>query len=67
MGVALAYDTLFSLAPLRLMAISVAGAVFGINTARGEILGQLRSLLGDDGAAAVVSRPWARWSERCCW
>jgi membrane protein len=55
MGAALAYYTLFSLAPLLLMAISVAGAVFGINTARGEILGQLRSLLGDDGAAAVAA------------
>ena len=54
MGAALAYYTLFSMAPLLLIAISVAGAVFGIDAARGEILGQLRSLLGDQGAAAVA-------------
>ena len=55
MGAALAYYTLFSMAPLLLIAISVAGAVFGMDAARGEILGQLRSLLGDEGAAAVAA------------
>ena len=55
MGAALAYYTLFSMAPLLLIAISVAGAVFGMDAARGEILGQLRSLLGNDGAAAVAA------------
>jgi membrane protein len=55
MGAALAYYTLFSMAPLLLIAISVAGAVFGIDAARGEILAQLRSLLGADGAAAVAA------------
>ena len=54
MGAALAYYTLFSMAPLVLIAISVAGAVFGVDAARSEILGQLRSLLGSDGAAAVA-------------
>ena len=54
MGAAVAYYTLFSMAPLLLIAISVAGAVFGIDAARGEILGQLRALLGDQGAAAVA-------------
>ena len=47
--------TLFSMAPLLLIAISVAGAVFGIDAARGEILAQLRALLGDEGAAAVAA------------
>jgi membrane protein len=55
MGAALAYYTLFSMAPLLLIAISVAGAVFGIDAARGEILAQLRTLLGEDGAAAVAA------------
>jgi len=55
MGAALAYYTLFSMAPLLLIAISVAGAVFGIDTARGEILAQLTGLLGTEGAAAVAS------------
>ncbi len=55
MGAALAYYTLFSLAPLLLIVISVAGAVFGVDAARGEIFSQLRGLLGDDGAAAVAA------------
>ncbi len=55
MGAALAYYTLFSMAPLLLIAISVAGAVFGIDAARGEILAQLRTLLGEDGAVAVAA------------
>lgn len=55
MGAALAYYTLFSLAPLLLIAFSVAGSVFGIEAARGEIVGQLRGLLGADGAAAIGS------------
>lgn len=53
MGAALAYYTMFSLAPLLLIVISVAGLVFGQDAARGEIAGQLRSLMGDQGASAV--------------
>ena len=55
MGAALAYYTLFSMAPLLLIAISVAGAVFGIDTARAEILDQLRALMGREGADAVAA------------
>ena len=53
MGAALAYYTLFSIAPLLLIAISVAGLVFGEEAARGEILIQLRDLMGAEGALAV--------------
>lgn len=53
MGAALAYYTLFSLAPLLLIVISVAGLVFGQEAARGEIESQLRALMGDGGASAV--------------
>lgn len=53
MGAALAYYTLFSLAPLLLIVISVAGLVFGEDAARGEIAHQLSSLMGDAGAKAV--------------
>lgn len=53
MGAALAYYTLFSLAPLLLIVISVAGLVFGEDAARGEIAHQLRDLMGDSGAKAV--------------
>ena len=53
MGAALAYYTLFSIAPLLLIAISIAGLVFGEDAARGRIYGELRDLMGDEGAAAV--------------
>ena len=53
MGAALAYYTLFSLAPLLLIVIALAGLVFGPDAARGEILGQLRELMGEDSARAV--------------
>jgi len=55
MGAALAYYTVFSIAPLLLIVISVAGLVFGEQAARGEIMGQLSSLLGKDNAGAVES------------
>ncbi|HEY0877985.1 MAG TPA: YihY/virulence factor BrkB family protein, partial [Zeimonas sp.] len=53
MGAALSYYTLFSLAPLLLIVVSVAGLVFGEEAARGEVFGQLQGMLGDDGASAV--------------
>jgi membrane protein len=53
MGAALAYYTMFSLAPLLLIAIAVAGLVFGQDAANGEVLGQLRGLMGETGAQVV--------------
>ena len=41
MGAALAYYTIFSLAPLLLLAIAVAGLVFGEEAARGQVVSQL--------------------------
>jgi membrane protein len=53
MGAALAYYTLFSIAPVLLIVISVAGLVFGEEAARGEIFEQLRGLMGNEGATAI--------------
>ena len=53
MGAALAYYTMFSIAPLLLIVISVAGLFFGEQAARGEILDQLQGLMGVEGARAV--------------
>ncbi|UIF89658.1 YihY/virulence factor BrkB family protein [Cupriavidus necator] len=53
MGAALAYYTVFSIAPLLLIVITVAGVVFGADAARGEVVSQLQGLLGDEGAKAV--------------
>ena len=52
---ALAYYTVFSLAPLLLIAISIAGAFFGEEAARGEIVGQIQGLVGQDGASVIQS------------
>jgi len=53
MGAALAFYTIFSIAPLLLIVIAIAGFVFGEDAARGEIYGQLVGMLGTTGAAAV--------------
>jgi len=53
MGAALAYYTVFSVAPLILIVISVVGLVFGREEARGEIFEQISGLMGADGARAV--------------
>ena len=53
MGAALSYYTVFSLAPMLLIVISVAGLVFGDEAARGEIFGQLRGLMGVDAAKTI--------------
>jgi membrane protein len=55
MGAALAFYTLFSMAPLLLLVISLAGLVIGDDTARGLIFDQLNALLGEKGAGAVHS------------
>ncbi|MGH8669146.1 MAG: YihY/virulence factor BrkB family protein [Burkholderiales bacterium] len=55
MGAAISYYTLFSIAPLLLIVIALAGLVFGDEAARGEIFEQLRSLMGEEGAAGVQS------------
>ena len=63
MGAALSYYTVFSIAPLLLIAISVAGLVFGQDAAQGAVVDQLQGLIGQTGAVAIqellrnVSRP----------
>ena len=42
MGAALAYYTLFSIAPLLIIVIAIAGLVFGQDAARGEIVAQIQ-------------------------
>lgn len=53
MGAALAYYALFSIAPLVLIAISMAGFFFGRATAQDELMGQLAVFVGPTGANAV--------------
>jgi membrane protein len=53
MGAALSYYTVFSLAPLLLIVVSVAGLVFGEDAVRGELFSQLQGLMGADAAKAI--------------
>ena len=55
MGAALAYYTAFSIAPLLVIAISVAGLIFGREAAQAAVVDQLQGLLGPAGGAAVTS------------
>ncbi|MGD9878673.1 MAG: YihY/virulence factor BrkB family protein [Reyranella sp.] len=52
-GASIAYFTLFSLAPVLLVIIAVAGMVFGRDAARGAIVDQLSGLMGRDTAGAL--------------
>jgi membrane protein len=54
-GAALAFYTVFSLAPILLLSIAFAGLFFGEKAARGEIFEQIRDLIGPSGAVAVQS------------
>jgi len=53
MGAALAFYTMFSIAPLLLIVVAVAGLVVGEEAARGEIYSQMDGILGAQGALAV--------------
>ncbi len=53
LAAALAYYTIFSIAPLLLIAIAIAGLVFGKPQAQASIVGELRVLLGEAGAKAI--------------
>jgi len=52
-GAALAFYTLFSMAPILVLAIAGAGYFFGADAARGEIIAQVEGLVGHDGAQAI--------------
>jgi membrane protein len=53
MGAAISYYTVFSIAPLLLIVIAVAGFVWGREAVQGEIVGQLSGLIGQEGATGI--------------
>lgn len=52
-GAALAFYTAFSLAPVLLIAIAVAGAVFGRAAAQGAVVKELSGVMGEESAQAL--------------
>lgn len=65
LAAALAYYTIFSLAPLLIIAIAIAGSVFGETAAQNQIVGQIQGLVGHEAAQVIqtmilnASRPGA--------
>jgi membrane protein len=53
MGAALAYYMLFSLAPLLIIALAVAGQAFGEDAARSHVLDRVHEFFGEEGAYTV--------------
>lgn len=54
-GAAIAYFTIFSLAPILLVVIAIAGFVFGDDAARGVVYAKLQGMVGKDAAGLVQS------------
>jgi membrane protein len=55
LSAALAYYSIFSIAPLLVLSVGLAGLFFGADAVRGELYGQLRSFLGPQASAAIQS------------
>jgi membrane protein len=53
LGAAIAFYTIFSLAPILIIVIAVAGLVFGEETARAELMSQISGMAGQEAATAV--------------
>jgi membrane protein len=53
LGAAIAFFTIFSLAPMLLAAIAVAGLAFGREAAQGAVVAELGGVLGPDAAKAI--------------
>lgn len=53
LGASLAYYTLFAVSPILLIAIAIAGAVYGPDAVRGQIVGEISQLIGMEGAQAI--------------
>lgn len=59
LGASLAFYTIFSMAPLLVVVVGIAGMVFGREAAEGQIVWQIRDLVGEQGAevaAAMLGR-----------
>ena len=55
MAASLAFYTTFSLAPLMIIVVAIAGLVFGQEAAQGRLVGQIEHLIGTEGARTVES------------
>jgi membrane protein len=64
LSAALAFYTLFSLAPMLLIIIALAGYFFGADATSGQLYGQLRSVVGPEAASFLQSSVESAWKSR---
>ncbi|HEY0856523.1 MAG TPA: YihY/virulence factor BrkB family protein [Albitalea sp.] len=63
LGAAIAFYTMFAVAPLLVVAIAIAGAVLGPEAARGHIVGQIEGLVGGDAARSIETMIESAWRD----
>lgn len=63
LGASIAFYTMFALAPLLVVTIAIAGAVFGPEAARGQIVGEIEGVVGPIAAAAIEGMIESAWRE----
>lgn len=61
LGAAIAFYTMFAVAPLLVVAIAIAGAVFGPDAARGQIVSQIQGLVGTAAARDIETMIQSAW------
>ncbi len=61
MAAAVAFFSAFSLAPTLVIVVAIGGAFFGPEAVRGQLVEELRGLLGEDGARAVQGIVESAW------
>ncbi len=61
LGASIAFYSLFALAPLLVVAIAIAGAVFGPEAARGQVVDQISGLLGTEAAKSIETMIASAW------
>lgn len=61
MAAAVAFFCAFSLAPTLVIVVAIGGAFFGPEAVRGQLVGELRGLLGEEGARAVQGLVESAW------
>src|ERR1700734_1744226 len=55
MGAAVAFYTIFAIAPLFILVLALTGVMFGHEAAQHELYGQLEGLIGKNGSEAIQS------------
>jgi len=61
LGAAIAFYTMFAVAPLLVVAIAIAGAVFGEQAARGQIVAQIEGVVGAGAARGIEAMIQSAW------